>query len=144
MGMTLLRAPKWAACAKEIVDTAFVPKLKPKPGALFVSGVIGMGLMPANEDTPDHPTGLPLRQKLATPLNIESDGNPWHFTLAYCRNKDEFEAADKAQVEVESAAIEAAIFAARPPGGEPFPMGPARLCRFEDMTAFVPWDGFMV
>ena len=27
-------------------------------------------------------------------LNIEAHGNPWHFTLAYCRRMHEFEGRD--------------------------------------------------
>ncbi|CAK9113825.1 unnamed protein product [Durusdinium trenchii] len=64
---------------------------------------------------------------------------PWHLTLAYGLNGLRRTAeSEPTAVEAERHALEEQIRRALP---DELRFAQAELCRFEDMTAFVPWDG---
>merc|ERR1712224_864861 len=103
------------------------------------NGGIGVVLEPFDESTPAHPGGVPICAEVMEILGLtKQQEHPWHFTLGYCVSKEFFDSIDPAVLEAERCAVEAAVKSAFPGVIE---TGPARLCRFEDMTKFIPWDG---
>lgn len=138
--LSLLSEPQWAVAAKEIEFASFVPKLR--PAKLFLHpNVLGVDLEPINDETPAHPKDLALGKKVSEVLHCPPQKQVWHFTLAY-GSPDDVMAEDQEKLEKERASLETEILEAcrNSPGGC-LRFDQARLCRFEDMTAFVPWDG---
>jgi len=138
--LKLLSGPQWAIAAKDVESAAFVPKLSPKKIILSPT-VMLVELESISEDTPGHPKDLLLGKKLAQELNCKLQKHVWHFTLAY-GSPDELKAFDPHMVETERLSLEVALLeACRNASDGCVSFDQAYLCRFEDMTAFVPWDG---
>mmetsp|Transcript_14356 Transcript_14356/g.25247 ORF Transcript_14356/g.25247 Transcript_14356/m.25247 type:complete len:242 (-) Transcript_14356:26-751(-) len=135
-----LQDPCWAALAKEVEEADFRPTLRVQKVTMW-SGGIGVVMESAEESTAEHPGSVPLGKRMASFLGIGSDQkHPWHFTLAYCPQPGAFDSCDPNILEAERQAVEVAVKAALP---DAVTLAPARLCRFESMEAFVPWDGLL-
>ena len=132
--------PRWAEAAAEARRSEFSPQLQ--IGRLD-TWAGGMGLtLEAATNTPAHPGDVPLGRRIQAKLGVAGQRYPWHLTLAYCMDPTAYErliSTDPARLEAQRAAVEAA--ARRAVDGGLLSFCEARLCRFEDMTEFVPWDG---
>eukprot|EP00927_Polykrikos_kofoidii_P022497 TRINITY_DN20972_c0_g1_i1.p1 TRINITY_DN20972_c0_g1~~TRINITY_DN20972_c0_g1_i1.p1 ORF type:complete len:294 (+),score=23.53 TRINITY_DN20972_c0_g1_i1:27-908(+) len=134
----VLRKPCWAVAAAELDMAALRPRLRVKKVVLSPSSLL-VELEAADMDTCSHPKDLAINAKIVEVLGLTKNQCwCWHFTLGYWINPDKLRAADAIAVEVDRLAIEEAVRLALPGN---VPLEAARLCRFEDMTSFVPWDG---
>ncbi|CAK9024749.1 40S ribosomal protein S11 [Durusdinium trenchii] len=140
--------PRWAAAAKllrgisgergeESPEAPFVLRLAVE--RLEIShGCVGLVLRACGE-TPEHPSAVAVGRRLEGLLEAQPQKWPWHLTLAYGLNGLRRTAeSEPTAVEAERHALEEQIRRALP---DELRFAQAELCRFEDMTAFVPWDG---
>mmetsp|Transcript_22801 Transcript_22801/g.63464 ORF Transcript_22801/g.63464 Transcript_22801/m.63464 type:complete len:286 (-) Transcript_22801:115-972(-) len=133
-----LRAPGWARVAHELVAEALVPQLRVRR-VLLKPNVVVVELEPADTTTPGHPRELLVNLRVMEILGLtQNQQHVWHFTLGYAKLLDGLSIADSASAEADRVALEAAVRQALPGA---LSLGAARLCRFEDMLAFTPWDG---
>ena len=131
----ILEDKKWENVSKKISSANYVPKLRPKRCRIN-EGIVLIELEPDDKDTPTHPSQIPLFQEIANELGISLQKPTWHLTLAYCYKPDIFNSADKILLDKECSKIEAIVESINGLCFEP-----GRLCRYEDMSNFVPWDG---
>lgn len=129
--------PQWKEASSQAALADFVPRLKVAHVELG-HGCLAVVLQPADPDTPSHPNQVPLGCQLAKLLNVKLQKHPWHMTLAYCPQPDLLASLDASAMESQRLAIEDELKKAFP---DEIPFGKAEVCRFADMTAFVPWDG---
>lgn len=128
----------WAPAVKAVADAQTRPELRVKD-IVLTGNTIRVELEPAAESTCSHPRDLGVNATLMELVGMDRNQlHPWHFTLAYCTDHAAQEAASPDALEQDRIAILKAVKEAVP---ETVPLEEAKLCRFEDMTAFVPWDG---
>jgi len=133
-----LSEPRWRLAADELVSASWRPKLRLSGVRVLSRTVLAAELEPAEEGTPAHPGGLPLNRRLVEVLGLEkSQVHPWHMTIGYCSKPDELDESS-ADLQAELARFEASV---REAVGPELGLAEARLCRFQDMQAFLPWDG---
>lgn len=137
----MLREPRWPAAAQRIQAADFSPKLVFRQGGLQVnSSVMMLSLQSAQEETPEHPAKWTVGLQVASDLGaLPPQQHGWHLTLAYCIEATAFLASDSASIAAEIEEVEAAATACCSQQGATLDLEAARLCRFEDMTAFVPF-----
>lgn len=89
------------------------------------------------DGTPAHPAEVPLARRLQEQLGVALERHGWHMTLAYCPKGQQTSLASvpSEELEAERRAVEAALATC-----PEVVCHAARLCRFEDMTAFEPWE----
>lgn len=134
----VLAKPCWKAAATALSEAQVKPELRVKR-LLVLFNTLLVELEPANEGTCSFPKELAVNAKLVSMLGMDrNQEHPWHFTLAYCTDPVQRRAATPDAIERDRVALEAAVKKAVP---GVLPLDQAKLCRFEDMTAFVPWDG---
>ena len=129
--------PQWKEASSQAALAEFVPRLKVAHVELG-HGCLAVVLQPVDPDTPSHPSEVALGCQLAKLLNAKPQKHPWHMTLAYCPQPDLLASLDASAMESQRLAVEEELKKAFP---DEIPFGRAEVCRFADMTAFVPWDG---
>lgn len=133
-----LQDPCWAAAAQELVDAQYAPQLCVQEVTMW-NGGIGVVLEPFDEGTPSHPQDVPISMRIMQILGLtRPQKHPWHFTLGYCVSSEAYDKVEPSALDAERTAVELAVKRAFP---GVIDVGPALLCRFPDMTSFVPWDG---
>mmetsp|Transcript_9437 Transcript_9437/g.24334 ORF Transcript_9437/g.24334 Transcript_9437/m.24334 type:complete len:228 (-) Transcript_9437:114-797(-) len=130
-----LADPRWTSASRDIEQANFVPQLRVKSVNSWPGG-ISVLLQPADDSTPDSAGGVPDMKRIARSLGVEASHHPWHFTLGYCVSRERYQTAERVAIECDEAAMAVAVLKALP--GE-VPLGPARFCRYDDMTKFTPW-----
>eukprot|EP00035_Acanthoeca_spectabilis_P009131 m.163099 g.163099 ORF g.163099 m.163099 type:complete len:245 (+) comp14621_c0_seq2:76-810(+) len=129
---------RWQPAAELVAAAAWAPGLRVKRVSLYGS-CVGVDLEPLPESlTPEHPSHTRVGSELAEWLNVPPQKQSWHFTLGYAREKGVFDRLDPVALENDRAVLERAVRSAYV--GR-ITLATATLCQFEDMTAFVPWDG---
>jgi len=111
-----LSEPRWRLAADELVSASWRPKLRLSGVRVLSRTVLAAELEPAEEKSQVH---------------------PWHMTIGYCSKPDELDESS-ADLQAELARFEASV---REAVGPELGLAEARLCRFQDMQAFLPWDG---
>ena len=129
--------PRWKEASLQAARADFVPRLKVDHVELG-HGCLAVVLQPCDEKTPAHPNQVALGCQLAEFLKVKPQKHPWHMTLAYCPEPDLLASLENSALEAQRRVIEDELKRAFP---EDLCFGKAQLCRFADMTAFVPWDG---
>mmetsp|Transcript_65471 Transcript_65471/g.170406 ORF Transcript_65471/g.170406 Transcript_65471/m.170406 type:complete len:225 (+) Transcript_65471:107-781(+) len=133
-----LQDPCWAAAAQELLEAQYTPQLRVQEVTMW-NGGIGVVLESADEGTPGHPQDVPISMRIMEILGLtHPQKHPWHFTLGYCVSRESYDKVDPCALDAERLAVEFAVRQAFPGVVQ---LGPALLCRFPDMTSFVPWDG---
>lgn len=140
-----LRDARWAMAATTLLEADLAPRLRAERVTLHGTA-IGVELAPLDRSVPAAPADLPLVGQLRELLSLPGRmglrprrGNPWHVTLGYFHSPKALRACEAVDIEADRRVLEAAVLAALP--GAVVSLSPARLCRFEDMTCFSPWDG---
>eukprot|EP00929_Paragymnodinium_shiwhaense_P027590 TRINITY_DN16168_c0_g5_i1.p1 TRINITY_DN16168_c0_g5~~TRINITY_DN16168_c0_g5_i1.p1 ORF type:complete len:240 (-),score=49.30 TRINITY_DN16168_c0_g5_i1:19-738(-) len=145
-----LQGPQWALCAEEVVAADFVPafRFKRVRWHSYNSDAPWIGI--EVEPLPDAGAGqcgelmgdFAEAGRWCETLQIPREGsNWWHITLAYCVLPAEVAAAEPDQLKAEQRSFEEELLKLLAPVQQRLPLAAARLCRFEDMLAFIPWDG---
>lgn len=147
-----LREPRWRRAANLLEQVTFAPRLRVK-GVSLTPGIAvilepytcpeeGGGGAEENQElagtTPSHPKDVTLNAELQSVLEMSIDvkkRHTWHLTLGYRLPSME---PDGDALEKDRLELEEKLRAMFP---EPIPMDHAKLCIFEDMQAFTPWDG---
>jgi hypothetical protein len=140
----LLEAPHWAEAAGHIEEASFVPSLRFKAATVIYEHpklLLGVQLEPAGPA--DRDTLNAAVEKIVQPVVGElRPPKCWHMTLGYNLPKFSGEAPlEPSDVDAACAAAQRLVEEAFGGFGNTMPLLPAKLCRFEDMTAFVPWSG---
>lgn len=134
----VLAQSRWAPATNALFDAQARPELRVKD-IILTGNTILVELEPAAESTCSHPKDLGVNAQLVELLGMDRNQlHPWHFTLAYCTDHAGHQAASPEALEHDRITLLKAVKEAVP---ETLPLEEAKLCRFEDMTAFVPWDG---
>jgi len=132
------RARKFEKAHELVVEDAFSPQSFVPHRARFSTGV---KFDVVAQDTEEERRGFQLRARIREWCNpkpsccFEERERPWHLSLAYAR-----------PVAVRTGGIPADIQQrlqdlCRPFLGRPLLLQQSELCRHDDMTEFVPWDG---
>ena len=132
-------SPQWENAAREVRFARFAPRLTVDRVVLRSAGILV--LFKTNDimdGTPAQPCDVPVGRRLSAQLGVKANAHPWHMIVAYCTDHEAFSKLAPDKLEAYRAKIEEAAKAAFPGS---VPMEEARLCRYEDMTAFPPWDG---
>jgi len=139
-------APQWGAAADLAASEPFKPRLEVERVTTWPGGIgivmkpfVHVGSGPDEKTTPEHPAQVPLGEGMRHILQFpKPQSHEWHMTLAYCPNRAAYEDIAEEIREEERAFIEEFV---KSQFSTAVGMKEARLCKFQSLLDFVPWDG---